>query len=93
MLLRSEHGLRSVENAKFFEDLIDVNLNGLLADVQVICDDLVGMALCNQIKHFELALCEPKLFGFGDFSRGKSAGLLQHQRLEFANDEFSGAVF
>jgi hypothetical protein len=32
MLLRSEHGLRSVENAKFFEDLIDVNLNGLLAD-------------------------------------------------------------
>ena len=43
ILLRFEDGLRSIENPKLFENLVDVNLDGLLFDVQVACDDFVGM--------------------------------------------------
>jgi hypothetical protein len=33
VLLGFDHGLRSIKNTQFLEDLIDVYLDGLLADV------------------------------------------------------------
>ena len=93
MLLCFQHGLRSVENTQLLEDLIDVNLDGLFADIQIVSDDFVWMALCNQIKHFQLPLCESKLFRFGAFFGAHIARVHGEQWFEFENNELCCAVF
>ena len=67
MLLRFKHSLSSVENTQLLENLIDVDLDSLFADIEIVSDDFVWMALCYQIKYFQLPLCESELFRFGAF--------------------------
>ena len=54
-LLGLEHGLGAVENPQLLEDLVDVDLDGLLADLEKVRDDFVGVTLRDQAEHFALA--------------------------------------
>ena len=68
MLLSFDHGLGPIENTQLFEYLIDMNLDGLLTDLQIVRNDFVWVTLCNQIKHFQLPLRESKLLRFKAFT-------------------------
>ena len=93
IFLRLEHGLGSIEDAQLFKNLVDVDLDGLFADAQVIRDDFVGMALCNQIKNLQLPLRQPILFGLVVVSRRDIVSVMHEQGFELARDEFGGPVF
>ena len=49
-----ENGLGSVKNIELTKNLIRVNFDGLLADVHVVGNHLVGMPLRDQIQHLEM---------------------------------------
>src|SRR5205085_12245763 len=51
--------LRPRLHAELVEDVLDVRLDGLLAEVQLAGDLLVGLALGELVEHIKLALRQP----------------------------------
>src|SRR5205823_10329243 len=56
--LGPERGLRAVADADPLEDVREVGLDGLLADLQAARDQLVRQARADQAQHLELAVGE-----------------------------------
>lgn len=93
VFLSFQHSLGSVEHAQLFEDLGDMNLHRLFADLQMVGNDLVGVPLRDQAENFELPLGQAKLFGFMAGGVHLATPATVDELPELANHEIGGAVF
>ena len=57
-LLADQRRLRAVDDVERLEDRRDVRLHRLFGELQLIGDDLVGLALAEALQHLDLALGE-----------------------------------
>ncbi len=63
-------GLRAIGNTDLAQDVLDVFLDRLVADVQCLSDFFVGQSECQLAQHFALALGE-RHFDVGVQPRGR----------------------